>query len=129
MRENNTKKENLKRSREVLSKSDYSKGMEDEIYRAGVIHVFNVTFELAWKSIQEVFKADGVELAIGSPRQVLKEAYQLGYLREERVWLDMLKDRNTIAHIYDESYSNELYGRIFEKYIPAFGELLDDLEK
>lgn len=129
MRKNNSKRENLKKSREVLAKSDYGKGLEDEIYCAGVIHVFNVTFELAWKSIQEVFKEDGVELAIGSPRQVLKEAYQLGYLREEGVWLDMLKDRNTIAHIYDESYSNELYRRIFEKYIPAFGELAEDLEK
>lgn len=129
MRKTNSKRDNLKKSREVLAKSDYNKGLEDEIYRAGVIHVFNVTFELAWKSIQEVFKEDGVELAIGSPRQVLKEAYQLGYLREETVWLDMLKDQNTIAHIYDESYSNELYNRIFDEYIPAFSKLAKDLEQ
>lgn len=127
MRKNNSKIENFNKSLEVLKGSEYEQGMANDIYRAGVIHVFNITFELAWKSIQEVFKRDGVELPIGSPRQVLKEAWRLGYLREDEVWLDMLKDRNTIAHIYDESYSNELYGRVFERYMPSFEKLVEAL--
>ncbi|NIA31908.1 MAG: hypothetical protein GWP06_18605 [Actinobacteria bacterium] len=37
-----------------------------------------------------------------TPRQCLKAAYRIGLPDDEESWLNMLLDRNLMAHIYDE---------------------------
>lgn len=53
----------------VLKNADFELANNNEIYRTGVIGQFNLTFELAWKALQEVLKIHGAEGAeTGSPR-------------------------------------------------------------
>ena len=48
------------------------------IYRIGVIGLFNLTFELAWKALQEILKMHGEDGAeTGSPRKNLQLGYSL----------------------------------------------------
>ena len=48
------------------------RGRDDEIYRTGIIGQFNLTFELAWKALQQVLRVHGVvEAETGSPRENL----------------------------------------------------------
>lgn len=64
------------------------------IYRIGVIGQFNLTFELAWKSLQEILKMHGADgAATGSPREILQLGYKLGFVDDAAVWLLMLKKR------------------------------------
>lgn len=106
---------------EVLKKSELNRAAEDEIYRTGVIGQFNLTFELAWKLLQEVLKAHSVsEAHSGSPRDIIKLGFKVSFLDNEQDWLIMLRDRNSSVHIYNEENINEIIDHIFDVYIPLF---------
>ena len=49
----------------------------------------------------------------GSPRSIIKEAYAVYPFFDGELWLDMLKDRNDMAHIYDGSAATETGGTHF----------------
>jgi len=45
----------------------------------------------------------------------LKEAFQIGWLHDETVWLDMLDQRNTTSHVYlDEELAENNYEDILK---------------
>lgn len=96
----------------------------------GMIRQFNLTFELAWKALQEIMKMHGVEGAsAGSPREVLQLAYKIGFINDSEVWLLMLKKRNTSVHIYNEDEVDGMITLIHDRFIPAFHALKDMLVK
>ena len=112
----------------VLSKSN--KDTTDEIYRMGIIGQFHLTFELSWKALREILLLHGVsEAASGSPREILKAGYQVHFLDDENLWLDMLKRRNLTTHVYNENIADELVTLIFERYITALENLRDELNQ
>lgn len=84
----------------ILSNADFKFAETNDIYRTGIIGQFNLTFELAWKALQEIMKIHGVEgAATGSPREILQLGYKIGFINDADVWLLMLKKRNTSVHI------------------------------
>ncbi len=113
----------------ILKDADFEFAYENEIYRIGVIGQFNLTFELAWKALQEILRLHGAESAeTGSPREILQLGYKLGFLNDSAVWLTMLKKRNSSIHIYDEDETDELLILIRDSFIPAFTVLRDTLK-
>ncbi len=124
------KLDNFCNSLDVLSNADFEKGAEDEIYRTGIVGQFNLTFELAWKSLQEVLQIYSVTGSeAGSPRDILKLAYTTGFVSDAHVWLLMLKKRNLSVHIYCEEDIDELIILIRDSFIPAFRILANTLEQ
>ena len=108
----------------VLKSADFELADGDEIYRMGVIGQFNLTFELAWKALQEVLRLHGVSGAeTGSPREILQLGYKLGFVDDAAVWLSMLKKRNTFMHIYNDDEIDEMLLLIRDSFTPAFGVL------
>ena len=102
----------------------------NDIYRTGIIGQFNLTFELAWKALQEIMKMHSVaEAATGSPREILQLAYKCGFIDDTEVWLLMLKKRNTSVHIYNEDEVDEMIVLIRDSFISAFTVLKDTLVK
>lgn len=76
----------------MLKNADFKFAENNEIYRTGVIGQFNLTFELAWKALQEVLKLHGAAGAeTGSPREILQLGYRLGFVNDSAVWMLMLK--------------------------------------
>ena len=105
----------------ILSNADFKMAETNDIYRTGVIGQFNLTFELAWKALQEIMRKHGVEEAsTGSPREVLQLGYRIGFIENPDVWLLMLKKRNTSVHIYNEQEVDEMILLIRDSFIPAF---------
>lgn len=47
----------------ILANADFKLAETDDIYRTGIIGQFNLTFELAWKALQEVMRMHSVEEA------------------------------------------------------------------
>ena len=113
--------ENFSNCLSVLKNADFKLAETNDIYRTGIIGQFNLTFELAWKALQEIMNLHGVEGAsTGSPREILQLAYKIGFLNDSAVWLLMLKKRNTSVHIYNE---DEMIMLIRDSFLPAFTEL------
>ena len=114
----------------ILADADFKMAETNDIYRTGVIGQFNLTFELAWKALQEVMRKHGIEDAsTGSPREILQLGYKFGFINNSETWLRMQKKRNTSVHIYKEEEVDELILLIRDSFIPAFNVLKDTLIK
>lgn len=71
---------------------------EGELVMEGTIHRFEITIELIWKTLKRALEFEG--LSPKTPRDSLKEAFRIGWLQDEGVWLDMLDHRNVTSHTY-----------------------------
>ena len=124
------KLDNFENCLDILKQADFELADSNDIYRMGVVGQFNLTFELAWKALQEVLRMHGVEGAeTGSPREILQVGYKVGFVNDSSVWLLMLKKRNTSIHIYNEEEIDELIVFIRDSFIPAFTDLEETLQE
>ena len=102
----------------------YEEDLENEFIIGGIIDKFFVQFELGWKVLKELLRYEGKSAAgSGSPREILKAAYQIYDFLAEDIWLAMLRDRNDMAHMYNGEAARKLAGKILEEYIPEFQKL------
>ena len=114
----------------VLADADFQMAETNDIYRTGIVGQFNLTFELAWKALQEIMRKHSVEEAsTGSPREILQLGYKIGFINDAETWLLMLKKRNTSVYIYNEDEIDELILLIRDSFISAFTVLKDTLVK
>ncbi len=93
---------------------------EEELEKDGVIQRFEFTFELLWKTLKIFLHDKGIETK--TPKDSLKEAFRIGYIKDEKAFLDMLEDRNKTSHIYDRQTSQEIFERIKNNYIQAIAD-------
>jgi nucleotidyltransferase substrate binding protein (TIGR01987 family) len=98
---------------------------DDELQRDGVIKRFEFTFELLWKTLKIYLENQGI--IVRSPRESFKEAFKLNLIEDEKVFLDMLKDRNETTHIYDKETADNIFNRIKSDYIPAIENVVKQL--
>ena len=114
----------------ILANADFKMAETNDIYRIGVIGQFNLTFELAWKALQEIMRKHGIEdSSTGSPREILQLGYKFGFINNSETWLLMLKKHNTSVHIYNAEEVDELILLICDSFIPVFTALKDTLVK
>lgn len=100
---------------------------KDELQKDGVIQRFEFSFELLWKTTKIFLNSKGID--VKTPKDSLKEAFRLGWLSEEKIFLDMLEDRNRTSHIYDRATAEEIFSRIRDMYMAAISGVLDELKK
>lgn len=81
------------------------------LQKAGCIQYFEFSFELAWKTIKELVTAQGLEECY-SPRSCLKQAYALGWLQDQSLWLEMMEGRNRMSHTYSAEAAVSIYDRL-----------------
>jgi nucleotidyltransferase substrate-binding family protein len=108
--------------------SNYQKPY-DTIVLTGMTALYEICFEQAWKAMKEILEQQGFsENKTGSPRQVLKTAYQAGMINNEEVWLQALQARNNVAHAYNEAIAKNIVRESQEIYISMFRDLKTTLE-
>lgn len=113
----------------VLKQADKEQ-LDNAFIISGIIDKFSIQFELGWKVLKELLAYEGSSAAAtGSPRGIIKEAYAVYPFFDGEIWLDMLKDRNDMAHIYDGNAARELVERILSCYIPEFIRLERELNR
>lgn len=61
----------------------------------GMVHRFEYTFELAWKTLKDFLELQGFSVAY--PREVIKTAFQVGLISMGDAWFEMLDRRNEAA--------------------------------
>ncbi len=110
----------LARLREVLAEPPST------IARDAAIKRFEFTFELAWKATQRVLRDEGI--VCRSPKGCFQEAFSLGLIEDNPLWVTMIEDRNLTVHTYQERTAQRIYERLPD-YLPLFEELLHGLRR
>lgn len=116
--------ENFEKSFKLLEKYSQQE-IQTELEQAGIIQFFEMTFELAWKVLKDYLEAQGYE--VKSPRETIKQAFQIGLLEDGHVWVDALSSRNLTSHTYDEAVAKKLIRDIRELYYPALKAIYQKL--
>lgn len=94
----------------------------------GILHRFEFTFELAWKTMKDCLEDQGIVSRIKTPREIIKEAFAAGLIENGEIWMDMMISRNELSHLYDEETSREIFDDIKEKYILEINKLVKKLD-
>ena len=118
--------ENFDKSYKLLNK--YAKQpITTELERAGIIQFFEMTFELAWKVLKDYLEAQ--EYLVKSPRETVKQAFQIGLIDNGHVWMDALSNRNLTTHTYDEELAIKMTSEILNAYLPELDKMYEKLSK
>ncbi|MBX3730169.1 MAG: nucleotidyltransferase substrate binding protein [Candidatus Sumerlaeia bacterium] len=91
--------------------------------KEGAIHRFEYTFELAWKTLLDYMEEAGIRVVPVAPRHVLKEAFAAGIIKDGKLWIDMLDQRNLLTHRYDSAVFDTSLPVIAARYYPALEDL------
>lgn len=90
----------------------------------GLVGLFEVCFEQSWKAMKEILQENGFdEGKTGSPRQILKTAYQAGIIQDEELWIAALVSRNNVAHAYNKEVALDIIYDTKDKYYKMFERL------
>jgi len=89
---------------------------------------FEYTYEVMWKTIK-LFLLEEKGLECFSPMDCFKLAFQVGLIPEnlELTFVQMVRKRNDIVHIYNDEVANEIYSSIVPGYIDAIGTVINNL--
>lgn len=102
----------------------------ENVILTGLVALYEICFEQSWKAMKEILIWNGFEESkMGSPRQVLKTAYQAGMIKEETLWLEALKTRNNVAHAYNKVIALDIVDKTKESYFDLFISLKSEIER
>lgn len=107
----------FKNLEDALAKTELSK-----LEKAGVIQIYQFTFELAWKTAKDYLEDKGVSVKF--PRDAIKEAFTYEIIDDGELWMDMLQKRNLMAHTYDEALADLAFNLIVTQYFAALRQIL-----
>lgn len=96
----------------------------NELEKQGVIKAFEYTFELGWKTLQDLLKEKGYQDIVG-PKPVIEQSFQDGYITDGNSWLRMQKSRNLTGHTYDEAMAEQIVNNIRNEYYLQFKMLTE----
>ena len=99
---------------------------KDELDKDGVIQRFEFTFELLWKALKIYLEHQGI--IVKTPRDSFVEAFRIDLFDDEKIFLDMLEDRNSTSHIYDKETSKKIFNRIKKNYSSEITKLIEQLK-
>ena len=100
---------------------------ETDIVIDGVLHRYEFTFELAWKTLKDYLEYLGIPMNTGSPREVIKESFAHNLISDGETWIKMMLARNSLSHLYDEEASRQIYVAIKNEYIHELEKLVESL--
>ena len=101
----------------------------NNVILSGLVALYEICFEQAWKAMKEVMVSEGVrEAETGSPKMIIKSAYEFGIITDEDAWLAALVSRNNVAHSYNQAIALDIVRETKERYVGLFLELKKVLE-
>jgi nucleotidyltransferase substrate binding protein (TIGR01987 family) len=96
----------------------------------GLVGLYEICFEQSWKAMKEILEYNGYqESATGSPRTVLKTAFQAGMIKDEDLWLGALQERNNVTHSYNQNIAYEIVRRAKNEFYQMFCDLKEEIEE
>ena len=99
------------------------------VEQKGIVGLFEICFEQSWKLMKAVLEEHGrFEDKIGSPRAIIKIAYQCNMIKDGEKWLELLESRNILAHTYSDAEAVEIIRKLKTDYFGLFEELRNEID-
>ena len=119
--------DNLQRAYQRLrwALESHQQDPDNDLIRMAVIKAYEFTFELSWKTLKDFLAYNGIDAKL--PREVLKQAFATGLVINGQLWIDMLEERNLMAHTYDDARARKAVDQIQERYLGGLQQLHDML--
>ena len=105
------------RLKEAIDKEDLS-----ELEKNGLIQRFEFTIELAWKVLKDFLEEKGFSFK-SSPKEVLRQAQQTGYIAYTQRLIDGVTLRNELSHDYSMEKFESAVIEISKDIFPALEQL------
>jgi nucleotidyltransferase substrate binding protein (TIGR01987 family) len=99
-----------------------------DLENEGLIQRFEYTYELSWKTLQDLLEEKGY-LDIKGPAPVIRQAFQDGYITDGDGWMRLKKSRENTSHTYNKEIAEEIVEQINSFYIFLFEDLIIKLER
>jgi nucleotidyltransferase substrate binding protein (TIGR01987 family) len=98
-----------------------------ELEKEGLIQRFEYTFELAWKTLQDLLRFKGY-MDISGPNPVLDQSFKDGYINNAESWKKLKKARELTSHTYNSETADEVSMAVLNEFYPLFVDLLQKFE-
>ncbi|MBI4242686.1 MAG: nucleotidyltransferase substrate binding protein [Planctomycetes bacterium] len=89
--------------------------------RDSAIKRFEICFELSWRSLAEIMRDQGI--VCRTPKEAFKSSFKLALIKDDKLWQEMIEDRNSAVHSYDEEFANKLFVKL-PQYLSLFKEIV-----
>lgn len=119
---------NYKKALTQLTRFTEKKNLTD-LEEQGLIQSFEYTFELAWKTLQDLLEERSGYTGIKGPKPVIMQAFSDGLISGGEQWMQMLTDRNRSVHTYDEKIAREISRAIKNNYVRLLTSLDQTLQQ
>ncbi len=100
----------------------------NELEEQGLIKSFEYTYELAWKTLQDLLHHIGYK-DIRGPKPVIEQCFQDGFISHGEAWIRMQNSKNLTSHTYNQETANEIVESINSEYYYLFKDLQKRLEE
>ena len=99
----------------------------DTAARTGLAVIFDRCFEQAWQLLRDVLLDEGFSPEkLGTPRAVIKLAWQAYLVSDEEAWLAMMDERRRLASRYFIEVGEEAAEKVVSVFLPALRALRDE---
>ena len=123
--------EALERSVKTASRVGDSDEDLKETVRAGVIHNFEVAYEISWKMIKRWLKENIGDAAVDSSvtrRNIFRSGAENRLIVDAERWMDYHEARNSTSHTYNEDAAENVFTEATE-FIHDAKQLLSVLQE
>lgn len=101
----------------------YRHGNMDIVLQAGMIQLFEIAWELGWKTMRDYLVTRGFTDGINSPTGAIRTAYKIDLIPNAQAWLDAANIRHTLSHEYRPDRAAAALASIANDYLPLFQNL------
>jgi len=112
----------LERLKEALAQD------ENSFIRDSIIKRFEVTFEMAWKTVYRYFLDRGERLA-PTAWEVIPKAFQYTLVEDAELWNEMRAFRNDTSHEYNEAKAVEIAAFVRAGGVQALDKLAQEMKR
>lgn len=103
-------------------RAERDRGLSD-LEKMGLIQGFEITVELGWKLLKDVLEAGGQIVTPPVPNAVVRAAFEANLIADGRGWLEAIKLRNSLSHVYREEMFMAAIPAIIDKHYPVLSTL------
>lgn len=104
-----------------LLEDSVKKTQLSKLEKAGVIQIYEFTFELAWKTMKDYLEEKSADVKF--PKDTIKEAFKTEIIDDGEKWMDMLQKRNLMSHTYNETNAELAFRLIIKDYLEALQQV------